>query len=87
MRVGSWEQAMEIGLREAERRLSAKIKKYWVSSISLEPKTHGGLWNVRLELQVEKRMSKKLIKVAIKIDPETGEIREFSTTAGSARAI
>ena len=82
MKVRSWEQAMGIGLREAERRLSAKVKRYWVSSISLEPRTHGGLWNVRLELQVEK----KLIKVAIKIDPETGEIKEFSAAAGSARA-
>ncbi|MCD6312317.1 MAG: hypothetical protein J7L79_00705, partial [Thaumarchaeota archaeon] len=69
------------------KRLSAKISKYWVNSISLEPKTHGGLWSVRLELQVGKGLSKKLIEVAMKIDPETGEVKEFSTTAGSARAI
>jgi len=69
---------MDLALSEARRRLNAKIENYWVDSISLEPKTHGGFWNVRLNLQVREGFRKKLIKIAAKIDPESGEMKEFS---------
>ncbi len=87
MRVKSWEEAKQLALQETKRRLAVEIRKYWVDSISLEPRSHGGLWSVRLDLQARKGFRKRLIKVAMKIDPETGEVREFAASAGSARAI
>lgn len=86
MRIGSWDEAKEAGLREAEKRLNAKVEKCWVDSISLEPKPVGGLWNVRLELQLRKGLRKKLVKVSMSLDPETGEVKEFKA-AGSERAF
>ena len=77
MKVRSWAQARDLMLSEAERRLNAKIKKYWVDSVSLEPKTHGGLWNIRLDLQVKEGFRSKLVRVSAKINPESGEIKEF----------
>ncbi len=77
-KISTWDQAKELGLREAEKRLGVKIEKYWPNSISLEPTTHGGLWDVRLELQVKKSLGKKaLIRVSMKLDPKTGEVKEF----------
>ena len=70
-------------MREAERRLGVKIKKYWLNSISLEPTTHGGLWDVRLDLQVGKSLGRKaLIRVSMKLDPKTGEVKEFKAETG-----
>jgi len=86
MRIGSWDEAKEAGLREAEKRLNAKIKKYWVDSISLEPNPVGGLWSVRLELQLRKGLGKRLVRVSMRLDPETGEVKEFKA-AGSERAF
>ena len=86
MRIGSWDEAKEVGLREAEKRLNARIERYWVDSISLEPKPMGGLWNVRLELQLRKGLGKRLVRVSMRLDPETGEVKEFKA-AGSERAF
>lgn len=77
MKVESWEDAKRQALLEAKKRLGARIEKYWVNSITLEPSTHGGLWNVKLDLQVRERWRKKLIKLAMKLSPETGEPIEF----------
>jgi len=88
MRIASWEEAERLALSEAEKRLGAKIEKHWVSSIALEPNTHGGLWNVRLDLRIRDGR-RRFVKVAMKLSPETGEPIEFKVEerkAGSARA-
>jgi len=81
--INSPDEARDAALREAERRLGAKIKRYWLNSISLEPATHGGLWNVRLELQVGRSLLRRaLVRVFVKLDPKTGEVKEFQAESG-----
>ena len=76
-KIETWDQARELALKEIEKKVG-KIEKYWPDSISLEPKYHGGLWNIRLDVQVKAGLfKKKLLKVMVKADPITGEIREF----------
>jgi Cu2+-containing amine oxidase len=77
MRIVSWEGAERLALSEGEKRLGAKIEKYWVDSITLEPSTHGGLWNVRLDLRIRDGRRRRLVKVAMRLSPETGEPIEF----------
>ena len=77
MRIVSWEGAERLALSEGEKRLGAKIEKYWVDSIALEPSTHGGLWNVRLDLRIRDGRRRRLVKVAMRLSPETGEPIEF----------
>jgi len=72
--INSPDEARDAALREAERRLGAKIKRYWLSSISLEPITHGGLWNVRLELQVERSLLRGARKSLYEARPEDGQV-------------
>lgn len=90
MRVSAWSEARDLALKEAEKRLAAPIKKYWVDSIRLEPKEIGGYWVVKLDLQVRKSLGRKsLIHVSVEIEPSTGEIKSFDArerSAGSARA-
>ncbi len=77
MRISSWEEAERQAILEAEKRFGAKIKKYWVNSIALEPSTHGGLWSIKLDLRVKKRWRKKLVRVVMRLSPKTGELVEF----------
>ncbi|MEM4648350.1 MAG: hypothetical protein QXK09_00040 [Nitrososphaerota archaeon] len=72
-RIGSWEDAGKRALLEAEKRLGAEIEKHWISSIALEPSTHGGLWSVNLDLRVREGRRRKLVKLSMKLNPETGE--------------
>jgi len=80
VKISTWDEARDLGLREAEKRLGASVKKYWIDSIRLEPKGEGGYWTVRLDLQIRKSLGRKsLIHVSMKIDPSTGEIKNFQT--------
>lgn len=77
-RVSTWNEAKELGLREAEKKLGRRIEKHWVDSIRLEQEADGNYWTVRLELQVGKSLGKKTcIHASMKIDPFTGEVRDF----------
>ena len=78
MRISSWEEAERLALSEAEKRLEAKIEEYWVDSITLEPSTHGGSWNVRLDLRIRDGRKRRLVKVAMRLSPETGKPIEFN---------
>ncbi|HDD39736.1 MAG TPA: hypothetical protein ENG21_00595 [Nitrososphaeria archaeon] len=78
MKISTWDEARDLGLKEAEKRLGISIEKYWIDSIRLEPRNKGGYWTVRLDLQVRKSLGRKnLIHVSMKINPSTGEITDF----------
>jgi hypothetical protein len=77
MNIGSWEEAKRLALSEAEKKLGARVEKYWVDSIALEPSTHGGLWNVRLDLRVREGRRRRLVKISMRLSPGTGEPVEF----------
>lgn len=76
--VSTWDEARNMALREAEKRLGFPIKKYWVDSIRLEPEETGSHWVVKLDLQVRKSLVRKsLIHISMEIDPSTGEVKSF----------
>jgi len=77
-RVSTWSEVKELAEKEAEKRLSGKIRELWVDTIQLRPRWEGGRWFIRLRVILEQGFLKKNgYLVSMEIDPVTGEVSGF----------